>query len=720
MNNKNKSDRIHDLMPKYFRTRQNPNWKSLIDAIGQTDQDIADLIEEVRKQFFINTSSRPYIDRLAANVNVSRPRFIGMSDADFKRYIPVIAYQPKQVKIAIDQLLDIFFFKESTTAFVRSTQKSPYVLQDGWELTYQLDSSNTENIVFNASDFANINVATAEEIVSSINRQALYSFAIVYNDSITKTQSVELFTKTVGSKGSITILGGRSNISLQFPGFNTVAGNQVSTVWTITKIGDTVTFQYTSGGSPNLSSVQIGDTVIIDIPGNDGSFVITDINLATNSFTFTNPFATPGVFDHSINPGTYVRFFTSEKIIVYDKDLRAVTWEVKPGEFIVEMPSSPPIVKRKLAGSAHINGTVGIVVNLLSSSSLELDDASSWPTSGHFVLKPLQEIQTHIKTNVDDFITIKDFQSRYQRDEHYYTYTGISGNIISGITPPLPDVAGIFESTITTASRDTNNIVTVNTASIHGFNIGENVGILNTIPTIDINPAINLTDTINGCFEILSTPTATSFTYRSFGDQGQATGGLATVERLSVANSGSLAYLTSARLATGILGPYMWDLKAPYVLSSLTANLTSTILAGDALRSINVTINQIPSAEGYLIFDFGTESEEGPVRYLYKPNSQIINIDPAYVFKNTHVVGSAVTMIRRRGPHVMSGLGTEYPMYVTDPAIARPILQDLIQQVASVGIFIEYIIRYPKYYYSAFITEIQEDEVAESSIEVEA
>ena len=67
--NKNKIDRIHDEMPRYFRTRSNPNWKALVETLGESDQKLADLVEEVRKQFFVKTASRPYIDRLGANVS---------------------------------------------------------------------------------------------------------------------------------------------------------------------------------------------------------------------------------------------------------------------------------------------------------------------------------------------------------------------------------------------------------------------------------------------------------------------------------------------------------------------------------------------------------------------------------------------------------------------------------------------------------------------------
>ena len=66
--NKNKIDRLHDNIPRIYRSRVNPNWKALIEAFGQNDEDLSQLIQEVRKQFFVKSANRPYIDRLGANV----------------------------------------------------------------------------------------------------------------------------------------------------------------------------------------------------------------------------------------------------------------------------------------------------------------------------------------------------------------------------------------------------------------------------------------------------------------------------------------------------------------------------------------------------------------------------------------------------------------------------------------------------------------------------
>ena len=313
--NKTKVDRLNDLLPKHLNTRTNVNWKGMLEAIGGADQVTADLVAEVRKQFFVKTASRPYIDRLAANNRISRPRLVGMSDTSFRDYIPVLSYKPKQVKLIIDALLDIFFFKESTTAFVMSSNSSPFAFQDGWELEYKVDGIYQEKITFKTSDFTNISAATADEIVAAFNRQAKYSYATNYYDSITKRSFIRIFTKTVGSKGSLEITGGRANIALHLNGFIETAGTGSNTQWTVTKVGDVTTFKHTGGASPGIDKLQEGDILISDLLNNQGSFVITDVDISNDQITFKNLFSTAGVFTQLSSSET--KFIRPDKYVAY-------------------------------------------------------------------------------------------------------------------------------------------------------------------------------------------------------------------------------------------------------------------------------------------------------------------------------------------------------------------------------------------------------------------
>ena len=692
-NNKSRSDNLHQQMPAVFNTKENPNWKALIEAIGEADQDTIDLIESVRQQFFVKTASRPYIDRLGTANLVQRPRFVGMEDTSFRKFIPIMSYQPKQVKLVLDDLLDLFFFKESTTSFISSGQVQPFLIQDGWELEYNVDSTFTERIAFKANEFTNIAAATANEIVAAINRQAVYSYAIAFENSLTKQTNIKIFSKTIGSKGSIEITGGRVDIAFQFEGFNLDAGQGVATEWQVTKVGDTVTLQYTgNGGSPNIDKLQVDDVVIINRPGNIGPFVITKVDPVANTIQYVNLFATPETFIGSA--ANDVKFFTPFKANIYLKDRKAAVWEVRPGEIVVEMPPSPPVVRRKRVGSAHINGFDSNVISTIDTFTLEIQDASSFPDSGIFFFVPKNEIQTYFPVTLDT--NVFQYNSRMSSDKPTYRYTSKSGNILQGITPELPALAGIGQRNLISANRDANNIITCTTATTHDYQVGESAAIFGAIQGVGTG-----IDT-NGTWKILEILSPTQFTCYSFsGPSGTraSTTGKVRVERAGLADTGSRVVLSTATLQPKRLGPYLWDVNADFVLSSLTADLTTEIKAGTTKRNIAVTTNDIPNTECKIMFDFGTEKQEGPVRCFYKPNSTSLAIDPSYVFKFTHDVTSAVTMIRRRGGIQFGGVGAEYAGYITDPAAARIVLQELMQEVKSVGIFINFLIRYPALYY---------------------
>jgi hypothetical protein len=723
---KNRVDNIHDQMPSVFNTRVNPTWKALIEAIGEVDQDTMDLIEAVRDQFFVKTAKRPYLDRIGTANLVQRPRFIGMDDPTFRKFIPVVAYNPKQVKLIFDELLDIFFFKDATTSFAQTMLHEPFTIKDGWELEYEIDSYIKERIQFKEEEFSDISNATASEIVSAINRQTSNSYAIAFEDGISKEVTIRIFTNTVGSKGSVTITGGRANIGLQFDGYNTEAGSGVATEWAVTKSGDIATMTFTgSGGSPKLDTVSAGDIVIIDrgdqgvcsLPSfgtqydcissggvwgsNTGSFIIQEVDVVNNIIKFKNLFAVPETF--TISYGYDVKFLALVKNNVYLKDRRAVVWQVSPGEVIVEMPPSPPVVKRNRKGAAHINGITTAVTSFdRALSTMTLSNAADFPADGgQFYFIPENQIKTFFPVEGD---TVSfNYNSRLVSDMPIYTYVskvaGIAENefIIQGVSPTLPLESSLNQFTLVSADRDSSNIITAITTAPHNYEVG------NSIIITDATLGAGSGPDVNGAWRVTEIVDSTTFKMYSFGGSlgsRASTGGFTRAERPASSTTGGLVIMRSAQMDPRKVGPYLWSQDSDFVLSSLTTNLTIGIGAGLTKKNIQVEPNDIPNAEGQLIFDFGTSRQEGPVRYFFKPSSTTLAIDPSYVFNYDHSYGSSVTMIRRRGSIKFQGFGTERAPYITDPAAAREVLKELMQRVKSVGIFLNFIIRYPTQYYS--------------------
>lgn len=681
-----KTDRLHDLMPSAFNTRTNPNWSGLLEAAGEQDQLVADLVREVRKQFFVKTASRPYIDTLASNNMLSRPRLLGMSDDTFRKYIPILSYQPKQVRNIITNVLDLFFAKENTTVYMTSTLAEPYSFEDGWELDYIVDGVNNEHIVFNTSDFANINAITAAEVASAINKKGSYSFAEAFFDDVLKQTFVRIFSKTLGARGSLLITGGRSIIALQLNGFITQSGTNSNTEYTVTKIGDELTWEWTSGNTPGINFLKAGDIVIINLAGNEGSFAIERVDIANNRFVFRNLLGTAGVFTQTSSDD--VKFLRPQKIVISDNPTRAALWETSPNELSVEFPATAS-VDRNIIGGAYINGTTGLMLDRLSDSSLTLEDATDFPTSGKFKLQRVNEIKTRILTTTENTIISVPVNTRLQGiDEILYSYTGKSGNTLTGITPSLPALSSLNEFSISSLSRN-GTVATVVTSSPHDYSVGEYAIISGASDT-----------TFNGSWEISTIVNTTTFQYETTLAASSATGATARVERMGLANSGSTVLLNSAQLGTGIEGPHVYDPNSAFVLSSLTATLSTAIQAGKIVPIVSIGANSILNEPGFVIFDYGLTNQEGPVPYLYKPNSTSIAIDPSYTFLHNHSINSNIVMLRQKGNIVLTSDGAQIPFYVTDTSIARITLQQLMLDVKAAGIFINFLIRFPDQLYS--------------------
>ena len=750
-----KTDRIFDLLPKYFNARADENWSSLISAIGSEDERLAQLAEQVRKQFFVKTSNRPYIDRLAANNNLQRPRFVGMSDTDFRRFIPILSYQPKQVKRIIDEMLDLFFFKDATTAFLSTNLFEPFNLKDTWSLDITVDSINQEYIVFRASDFTDIANASANEVAAAYNRQAKYSYAISYYDSVTKHTYLRIFSNTIGAQGSMAITGGLANIAFELNGFLSELGTGSNTQWIVTKIGNTVTFTYNAGVQPGVESVLPGDIFFCDLPGNEGSFVVTKVDIRLKNFTFENLLATTGTFTQTSARQT--KWMRPVYVTSFAVKRRALVWETTVGAATIEMPATPPIVNRGAKGGLHINGEFGIVTDIPSATSLTVGNTDGFPEAGQFIIEPIEAITARLSGGTSETVKTVTSNGRVISDFVRYHYTGISGNTLTGITPDLPPTTALDEVAISSLTKTSNVITAVaandfsagDTIFIKGSsgipilattgdtssgsstinNVGDVTGVspgqlvvgtglspgtkvlhvLDPVTVVITQPAIatvsatslTFSENTNGPFQLASAD-STQFTIYQTGTDGVATTpGTASKEQLLLAPDSFKIIITTSVSSdiTKIKGPYVWQLNAPFTLSADTSTTTTDIVAGKTYKLLVVSSNDIPEGPGYIVLDYGLNNQEGPIKYLYKAAENVIAIDTSYAFQQFHSPGASVVAVSKLGPHIPTGEGNEYPPYVTNPPDARKLLQDLIVSVASAGIFIDFIIRFPNQLY---------------------
>lgn len=137
-----------------------------------------------------------------------------------------------------------------------------------------------------------------------------------------------------------------------------------------------------------------------------------------------------------------------------------------------------------------------------------------------------------------------------------------------------------------------------------------------------------------------------------------------------------------------------------FTITGQKSELQETITEGQVYTSIEVDdTSLIENQTGKVIFDFGRATQEGPVKYRGVPNSNTILLDPAYIFQFDHSVGSDINVISKEEPYKPLRNGKDLAIYLTSPATARQIVQDILESLAAAGIIVRFIILGPTYKY---------------------
>jgi hypothetical protein len=759
-------NRVLSFLPELFQNQK--NFQAVMGAIGQSDADLENLFIEVRKQLFVDTAEGQYLDMLGANVGVIRPPLIGMVDRDYKEFIKLQTYYPKQIKQLLFRLMELFYGRDTIKANIRSTATGPFVIFDKANLLIKVDGfEELIEITFSAASFNNPNNVTAEEIAAQINAQAPSSiFAATYFNAIDKFDFVEIFTNTFGPVGSIEIVGGSANRFLKFPETLRL-GTTVASQYRLVKQNTTMKLYWADGDNPNFALLRSGDSVLTTgspfLAANVGSFLLSDIvdtgvpaailtatsalfqsanvvryampstvgAVAGNEVTiegFLNP-VNNGVFtvltvsagyidvqsarlDNSadeaatatvdlINNASYISFLNenganqntfgvvSVDDVLFFRPTRkklesakrpATVWEVNSNEIIITLPATPVVVRRGLAGSAHVQGTTANLVRAFTSTADLLNPEFFPITNGSFYLQ---------KPNG---LVLRDVR---------YNYSVKNNNELINITPSLTPVGEKLKMGIGPLSAQSgSNIVTVSTIEPHGLISGELTRFANFngfagILQQDLNgnrPVSSIIDDLT--FTITAGTNATVTTTNAPAvDQG---------EIFTVRNS--KVFLTNVQQETGYVGSFIFDQKnAPYTISGLQTTLLQNVLLGDFGNSIQVHDSTVfPESSGDLVINYGRLDEEGPIPYIAKPSAGTIFLDPSYRFKKSHTSGAAISLLRSKFATEPGSTGKNYPVYIVDTVSPREKLQDLLLDAKAAGVAVRFIVILPNNVYNAF------------------
>lgn len=150
-------------------------------------------------------------------------------------------------------------------------------------------------------------------------------------------------------------------------------------------------------------------------------------------------------------------------------------------------------------------------------------------------------------------------------------------------------------------------------------------------------------------------------------------------------------------------GSFLYStLQQPFVVTQRKAILDQQVLKNSIVNQLTVLdSSMIPATSGKLIFNFGKENQEQPVNYITVTNSQTILIDPSHEFQFSHAPGSEINVLLegQTTPYQPRKIGTDLAVYLTSPANARTIVEELLKTLTAAGITVKFVVLLPAYKY---------------------
>ena len=160
------------------------------------------------------------------------------------------------------------------------------------------------------------------------------------------------------------------------------------------------------------------------------------------------------------------------------------------------------------------------------------------------------------------------------------------------------------------------------------------------------------------------------------------------------------------------VGSFMYDpngLESSFTITGQSAQIIgdtttggSGLTAGEVHPRITVDSgnNTLPETSGLAVVGFGSESQEQAlVIYRGRANQSVIEVDPSFVFTNTHAAGTFINIVSAASPFVPDRQGDAYPVYLTSSTNAREIILEILRTLSAAGVFINFVILAPEYKY---------------------
>jgi len=757
-------DRLFSFMPGMFRDK--PNFTALMGAIAESDCDLENLFIEIRKQLFVETASESFLDKLGSNVGVPRPALVGMVDEDYREFIKLQTYYPKQIKGLLYRLMELFYGVDTIKANIRNVTPGPYVIFDGATLIVRIDGVNEYTITFSTSSFNDPTAVTAQELSAQINAQVPDTmFATTYFNAADRQEFLEIYTNTFGPNGMVEILGGSANRFLKFP--DTLRfGTSILTKYRLVKSSTMMNLYWAGGENPLFSQASVGDYVILTgtpfESENVGSFVleaVTDTGIPAEILPTTSAlyqsantiryaiastgniiegnYVTVAGFHNASNNGTFLVLNVSAAYVDLQTTRTTSTDDETHAGTVDLLPSATNVFFSSLDGTSQSEFSVTTVNDVLffriNKKKLESSKrpATVWEVNSNEIVVTLPASP----------VVVRRF---LQGSAHLQSASGVISSAFSGkLTIAnyafLPTIMGNFY-----IQKPNGNILRDTLYSYISMEGDDLLGVTPTIVPVGDKLILgagalsvqngqswvkvtttephNLADgeflnfknfnafggltavNINGVRSVIDTIDDLSFKVNCAAAATSTTTNTPSIDKGEIFTAkNSKIVITNLQDSTGYVSSYIFDpLNAPYTISETQTTIDQDILLGEFGGAVALYNS------GVFPDTFGEvvinygREDEEGPIKYIAKSSTGVYIDPSYRFLKSHSSGAAVNLLRYKFAAEMSGTGKEYPVYVVDTITPRDKLEELLLEAKAAGVSMRFIVVLPENVYNAF------------------
>lgn len=397
------NDSAESVIRKHFSgAMKGENWDAVISALATGDETNWANAQSAFDQLFISTASGPWLEKRANDEGIQKPVNVGMADQLFREFVIRLS-TGKVVHESIREILEVFYGRDSTRAFVEASIDEPYDMTGLPDLQWTLDEKQKFSIVFQRDQFNVVAIATAVEVAAALTElmQQLGSdgFAIPFTSPQTGGNRIRIYSGSLGLGSFARVTGGMAQNLFQFPKLlpvysGTVTGstgyNWVYTNPTPTTTRATLTIDITAGAplvSLNPVNNDEGDYVIITGDagvGTTGTFPILNVQVSYSGAFLIQSFDIPrisftGTATQQANDA-YTFYRPQRQSILAAGSRTVLVAQPGNGELNISIPATTQVVNRgpKEAFYGRVAPSVEILrVQRLPNGSAHVITASS-------------------------------------------------------------------------------------------------------------------------------------------------------------------------------------------------------------------------------------------------------------------------------------------------------------------------------------------------------